>query len=68
MDIEQLAKELHEAGRDAVEKGATVAADKFGEKTRVFMGWDEISENAKEGRRLQAKYLLERYRIIPLKM
>jgi hypothetical protein len=64
MTIEDLAKELHEAGREAVEKGATVAADKFGEKTRTFMGWDEITENAREGRRIQAKYLLERYIII----
>ncbi len=64
MNIEDLAKELHEAGREAVEKGATVASDKFGEKTRTFMGWDEITENAREGRRIQAKYLLERYIII----
>jgi len=63
MLIEDLAKELHEAGREAVEKGATVAADKFGEKTRTFMGWNDITENSREGRRIQARYLLERYDI-----
>jgi len=60
MRIEELAKELHEAGREAVEKGATVAADHFGEKTRKFLSWEEISENAREGRRIQAMYLLRR--------
>jgi hypothetical protein len=63
VDIETLAKELHEAGREAVEKGATVAAEKFGEKTRVFLPWDEITEQAREGRRIQARYLLKKYAI-----
>lgn len=63
MDTETLAKELHEAGRAAVEAGATVAADKFGEKTRKFLEWDEISESAREGRRIQARYLLERMNV-----
>lgn len=64
MDIETLAKELHEAGRE-VEKGATVAAEKFGEKTRAFVEWDEITEAAREGRRIQARYLLDRYDMFP---
>jgi len=63
VDVESLARELHEAGREAVEKGATVAADKFGEKTRTFLSWDELTENAREGRRIQARYLLRRYKI-----
>lgn len=63
IDVEALARELHEAGREAVEKGATVAADKFGEKTRTFLSWDELTENAREGRRIQAKYLLNRFEI-----
>ncbi len=67
MDIEVLAKELHEAGREAVVKGATVAADHHGEKTRVFLAWDEITENAREGRRIQARYLLSKYNIVPTK-
>jgi len=63
MEIEDLAKELHEAGREAVEKGATVASDKFGEKTRTFISWNDITENAKEGRRIQSRYLLNKYNI-----
>jgi hypothetical protein len=63
MIVEELARELHEAGREAVVKGATVAADKFGEKTRIFMEWEDITENAREGRRIQARYLLRKYEI-----
>lgn len=66
MDIETLARVLHDAGKEAVERGATVAADKFGEKTRTFLSWDELSENARAGRRIQARYLLERFEIKPL--
>ena len=65
MDIEILAKALHEAGRAAVEAGNTVAAEKFGEQTRKFIEWDEMTEVAREGRRIQARYLLERYTIEP---
>lgn len=62
-NIEDLAKELHEAGRAAVEQGNTVAAEKFGEQTRKFIEWDELTEPAKDGRRIQAKYLLQKYHI-----
>jgi hypothetical protein len=65
LSVEELARELHEAGREAVEKGATVAADHHGEKARTFLGWEEITENAREGRRIQARYLLERYVVCP---
>ncbi len=59
--IEYIARELHEAGREAVLKGATVAHTKFGERARSFMEWDEISEEAREGRRIQARYLLQKF-------
>lgn len=62
--VESLARDLHEAGREAVEKGATVAAAHHGEKTRTFLGWDEITEEAREGRRIQARWLLERYHVV----
>lgn len=62
-NIEELAKELHEAGRAAVEQGNTVAAEKFGEQTRKFIEWDELTEPAKDGRRIQAVYLLQKYYI-----
>lgn len=63
VDVESLALSLHEACRAAVEAGATVAAEKFGEQTRKFLEWNEITEPAREGRRIQARWLLERYRI-----
>jgi sugar phosphate isomerase/epimerase len=61
VDVETLARDLHEAGREAVEKGATVAAAHHGEKTRTFLGWDEITEEARDGRRIQARWLLDHY-------
>ena len=42
IDVESLAKELHEAGRKAVEAGATV--NTTGGR---FLEWDEISEHAR---------------------
>jgi hypothetical protein len=62
MDIrEKLARDLHEAARESVEKGATVAATLGNEKMVKFREWDEIDEVAREGRRMQADYLLKRY-------
>jgi len=55
-DVESLARVLHAAGKEAVEKGAVV--------NRVpgqpFLEWDELPTHAQEGRRIQARYLLER--------
>jgi hypothetical protein len=63
VEIEQLAKELHEAGREAVLAGNTVAAEKFGEAPKTFIEWDDCSENVREGRRIQARYLLKKFQI-----
>lgn len=60
MDVEVLAILLHEAGGEAVEKGATVAAENLGAAARKFLEWSEISETAKEGRRIQARFLIAR--------
>jgi Protein of unknown function (DUF550) len=65
LNIEQLAMELHEAGRAAVESGQTVAHSMKGEPSRKFLEWYELTDQAKEGRRVQARYLLERFRIAP---
>lgn len=65
MDVEKLARELHEAGRAAVEAGQTVAHGKFGEKARKFIEWGDLDEAAREGRRVQARYLLGRYDVTP---
>jgi hypothetical protein len=66
IDVETLAKDLHESAREAVEKGATVAATIGIEKIFKFKEWDEIDEVAREGRRLGARYLLGKYDIRPL--
>lgn len=66
--VEELSRALHEAGREAVIAGATVAAERHGEKTRTFIEWDDLTEKAREGRRIQARYLIERYDITPKKM
>lgn len=63
MTVEELARQLHEAGRAAVESGQTVAASKFGDESRRFLEWSEITEQTREGRRMQARYLLEKYAI-----
>lgn len=63
VDVEELAMELHEAGREAVEQNKTVVAS-LGLKTPSrFLEWDEIKEAAREGRRIQARYLLNKYNI-----
>ena len=63
VDIETLARELHEAGREAVMKRKTVVAS-LGLKTPTkFLEWEEIAEDAKEGRRIQARYLLSKFKI-----
>jgi hypothetical protein len=55
-EIEALAKVLHLAGKEAVLRGATVIPNPM----QGFLEWNEISEGAKEGRRIQARYLLDR--------
>ena len=66
LEVEHLARELREACRVAVEAGQTVAAEKFGEKTRKFIEWEDMTEQSKEGRRIQARYLLGKYRILDI--
>lgn len=55
MDVERLARILHESGRAAVEAGKVVNRI----PGQPFLGWDAITEDAREGRRMQARYLLE---------
>lgn len=62
MDVEELAKVLHEAGREAVLKGKVVKKI----PNEKFLEWNEITEDAREGRRIQARYLLKHFQIIPL--
>jgi hypothetical protein len=57
MEVECIAKALHEAGRSAVIAGQTL------NPTGAFVEWGELPEHAREGRRTQAKWLLERYEL-----
>lgn len=60
LSIEDLAKELHESGREAVEKRKVVVKNP---KFAKFLEWDEITEDAREGRRIQARYLCRNFNI-----
>ena len=57
MVIEQLAMDLHEAGREAVDKGLTQ------NPSGSFVEWADSPERTKEGRRVQAKYIWLRYHL-----
>ena len=57
MVIEQLAMDLHEAGREAVEKGLTQNPG------GTFVEWADSPERTKEGRRAQARYIWLRYQL-----
>jgi len=63
VNSELLAKVLHEAGREAVIKKKTVVASLGLETPNRFLEWNEITEDAKEGRRIQARYLIEHFYI-----
>ena len=57
--IEDLAKGLHEAARDlVVNHPEQMITAKKGYK---FVEWDELTEDQKEGKRLQARYLVENF-------
>lgn len=59
-DVERLARDIHEAGREPVRLGLVVV------KANIpFASFDEISEEAREGRRLMARFLLDRHDITP---
>lgn len=55
--IEELAKILHESGREAVERGLVFMKGPD-IKPRPFAEWGELPEDAKAGRRLMARHLV----------
>jgi len=61
MKIESLAKILHESGREAVLTNKVVKKDGAPLGQIKFIEWDQLSEDARKGRRIQAQYLLERF-------
>lgn len=62
-DVEMLARELHEAGRKAFDAGTTVAQAQQKDKAFPFVEWDGLTEQAKEGKRIQARHLIKKFRI-----
>ena len=60
--VEALARILHESGREAVARG------KLHVKAHLpFCEWHDLGEDAKEGRRIMARYLIrERTRVVTL--
>lgn len=65
--IEDFAKAIHESGMEAVSKGQTVAFENLGDTATAFLEWHEITEAAREGRRSQARWLLEHYGMMDAK-
>lgn len=55
---ETLARLLHESGRQAVEERKIYRSDL---PIKPFCEWDDLDENAKEGRRMMADYLLDHW-------
>jgi hypothetical protein len=64
MDVETLARELHEAGREAVAAGQTLAQAVTTGAVWPFVEWADLPEQAREGRRVMARWLLARYTIM----
>jgi hypothetical protein len=58
MEKEQLAKILHEAGRKAVLSNKVVKKDGAPLGQIKFLEWNEITEDARDGRRIQAEHIL----------
>ncbi len=61
---EILARDIHEAQRKMVAQGKTLTRA-LGSEPYPFIEWDDLPERAKEGRRIQAVYLLSKYTITP---
>lgn len=57
--IEELAIILHRSGRAAVEAGQT-----FDPQRSVFLDWAHLPDQVKEGRRSQAKALIEASEVV----
>jgi hypothetical protein len=53
-ELELFARALHESAREAVERHLVV-----NDLGKPFLSWDEISEEAREGRRLMARALAQ---------
>jgi hypothetical protein len=61
VSLDRLARLLHESGREAVEKRKIYRSDL---PVKPFAEWDDLPEDAKEGRRMMAAYLLRHAEIV----
>lgn len=57
--IERLARLLHESGRKAVDQGKVYAVPS---DRKPFCEWNDLPTEAKDGRRLMARFLLDQRR------
>lgn len=62
MKVEELAQALHEAGREAVERGLILRRPA---EPPPFVEWADCPDHVREGRRVQARWLLAHYEIAP---
>lgn len=65
-DVEVLAQAFHESGREAVLKNKVLKPDGAPVGQIVFKEWVDLPEDAKEGRRIQARYFIGKYKIYTL--
>jgi hypothetical protein len=61
VNAEELACVLHEAGREAVLNNKVLKKDGAPAGKIKFVEWEDLPEDAKEGRRIQARYLLQKF-------
>lgn len=63
-DVEFFSKEIHNAVKASVELGLTYLHQDLGySQTPKFVKWEDLSEKAKEGKKLQAKTLLQSFNV-----
>jgi predicted nuclease with TOPRIM domain len=62
-NVEELAKLFHESGREAVLNNKVLKPDGAPIGQIVFKEWDQITEDAREGRRIQSRFFLAKCNI-----
>lgn len=63
VDVETLARGIHEAERPAIDRGWTVIVL---DPPRPWIAFDDLPEQAKTGRRNQARYFLDRFVVVSI--
>lgn len=65
--IEEFAKVLHEGNREAVLANKVHKKDGASIGQIQFINWSDLSEDAREERRIQARYVLDQFSLVPHK-